>query len=46
MYVRYDAPSIQSYQLEITLLHSICVAKSRYDEMMNIVLDVTGTGGF
>ena len=32
IYVRYDAPSIQSYQLEITLLHSICVEKSRYDE--------------
>ena len=30
--MRYDAPSIQSYQLEITLLHSICVEKSRYDE--------------
>ena len=32
IYERYDAPPIQSYQLEITLLHSICVAKSRYDE--------------
>ena len=32
IYLHYDAPSIQSYQLEITLLHSICVAKSRYDE--------------
>ena len=32
IYVHYDAPSMQSYQLEITLLHSICVEKSRYDE--------------
>ena len=32
IYLPYDAPSLQSYQLEITLLHSICVEKSRYDE--------------